>query len=399
MAPGSATTCCHGPAAIGERVTLRCGVLVITLHDHARGHGFRTAGFDYLRIGLACAVFIYHAHWLSYGKASQDAMVLGPFGPVVIAVLPMFFGLSGYLVAGSLDRCKTVLSFLYLRAIRIYPALIADSLLCALIIGPIFTILPRGAYFSDPLFLNYFWNVLGHIQYDLPGVFLENPNGSKVNGQLWTVPFELECYVVIGALSLLGIVRFRYLLLLGTALAQIALSLRQVIVEQHPYPIFLGNELVLSFLWGICVYKFSDKIPFSRVLALVCAGLTVGILYGKLPSNFATLPLVYLTVFLGLQTPALFVSLKTGDYSYGIFLYGSPIQQALATFPNMREWYWSLAIAGPITIAFAVLSWHLLEKRALLLRRYVGVIDKMMAWSKISFGGKKRISPDYVGGA
>jgi peptidoglycan/LPS O-acetylase OafA/YrhL len=57
----------------------------------------------------------------------------------------MFFALSGFLVAGSPERSKTLLTFLGLRAIRIYPALGVEVVLSALLIGTAVTTLPLPA--------------------------------------------------------------------------------------------------------------------------------------------------------------------------------------------------------------------------------------------------------------
>jgi peptidoglycan/LPS O-acetylase OafA/YrhL len=61
---------------------------------------------------------------------------------------------------------------------------------------------------------------------------------------------------------------------------------------------------------------------------------------------------------------------SSGDYSYGIYLYGYPIQQAIAaTFPAHEHWYISLPIALTAVFGIASLSWHFVEKLALRLRR------------------------------
>jgi GT2 family glycosyltransferase len=59
--------------------------------------------------------------------------------------------------------------------------------------------------------------------------------------------------------------------------------------------------------------------------------------------------------------------ISTGDYSYGIYLYGYPITQAvLAAVPALRGQQWlTFCVSGTITFSFAILSWHGLEKRML----------------------------------
>src|SRR5690606_36242360 len=57
---------------------------------------------------------------------------------------------------------------------------------------------------------------------------------------------------------------------------------------------------------------------------------------------------------------------RFGDPSYGIYLYGFPIQQALFAVggPSMGPLE-NTAFAVPIVIALAYASWHVVEKRAL----------------------------------
>jgi peptidoglycan/LPS O-acetylase OafA/YrhL len=179
----------------------------------------------------------------------------------------MFFALSGYLVAGSLERSKTILTFIGLRVIRIYPALAVEVALSAFLIGTAVTTLPLAAYFRDPLFWKYLLNVTGHIHYFLPGVFENNPWPKMVNVQLWTVPIELLCYVALTALALFGGVQRKILI----PLAALGLALAHLIMRSHEYQwhvppyvgVLDGSMLVVCFLTGISLYLFRDKIVWS----------------------------------------------------------------------------------------------------------------------------------------
>jgi peptidoglycan/LPS O-acetylase OafA/YrhL len=59
---------------------------------------------------------------------------------------------------------------------------------------------------------------------------------------------------------------------------------------------------------------------------------------------------------------------RFGDYSYGLYIYAFPIQQALILyFPGIRP----LALFGVaflLTLICAMLSWHLIESPALKLK-------------------------------
>jgi peptidoglycan/LPS O-acetylase OafA/YrhL len=155
--------------------------------------GGRATGFDYLRLVLALAIVVWHSVATSYGLAVAHALYAGPLRAVLGALLPMFFALSGFLVAGSLQRCRTLPMFLALRALRIFPALTVEVVLSALVLGPLLTTLPLAQYLADPLFWQYLRNAGGDVHFFLPGVFAGNPVRGQINAQLWTVPFELKC--------------------------------------------------------------------------------------------------------------------------------------------------------------------------------------------------------------
>jgi peptidoglycan/LPS O-acetylase OafA/YrhL len=134
-----------------------------TLADRIAATGGRTSGFDYMRLLLSVTVVLSHGVIVSYGQPGDAVFWDTPLRPVYRLVLPMFFALSGYLVAGSLERSRTVGVFLGLRVIRIYPALTVEVLLSAFILGPWMTNLGLQAYFGDPQFRHYLLNILGDI--------------------------------------------------------------------------------------------------------------------------------------------------------------------------------------------------------------------------------------------
>ena len=161
-------------------------------------------GFDFLRIALALGVMLWHSLAAVDGNtlAGKDT----PAWLAVYAILPMFFALSGFLVTGSAMRLP-LSQYILNRVFRIVPALGVDILLSALILGPIFTAFTLADYFGGEQFGRYFLNIIGIIHYQLPGVFLDNPLGGVVNGSLWTVPYEILCYVLMSVMIGVGIVR------------------------------------------------------------------------------------------------------------------------------------------------------------------------------------------------
>lgn len=352
--------------------------------------GGRTSGFDYLRIGLAIAVVCFHSALVSYGREADTALWGTWLRPFARAILPMFFALSGYLVAGSLARSKSVTKFLGLRLIRIYPALAVEVFLSALVLGPLVSTVDLGDYLRSPLFHQYLLNVTGNMHYQLPGMFASNPFPGTVNAQLWTVPYELECYLWLATLSVLGLAGRRFIAV-GAAVGFSAVNLL-IFLQVHGWrlPTVLatlpGPQLVVAFLAGVCIYLYGDKIPWSGRLAAGAAGLSLVLLsvppLGDYVSPFV---IAYLTVYIGLCDPPRLALVRGADYSYGVFLYGFAIQQTFASLgPWTHQWWLSILVCVPGSVLVAALSWHLVEKPALTLRNHAAWTAPLAAlWPRL----------------
>lgn len=336
--------------------------------------GGRSSGFDYMRLALSVTVVLLHTVSISYGENADAVFWYGPLKPVYRLVLPMFFALSGYLVAASLERAKTIGVFLGLRVLRIYPALATEVLLSALILGPLLTAVPLLDYFKGSEFHLYLWNVTGDIHYQLPGVFKQNPVGPVVNAQLWTVPYELLCYITLAIFSVAGILRFRAISICAVIFATIGFVAVRFLKYHGHFPetdaAFSGFLLIVAFLSGLTFYLYRDIVPWSGKLAVVC-GLVSVLLVAVIPNGeyAAPLPIAYLTVYLGLTNFPRIGLLNHADLSYGIYLYGYTIQQAVADlFPWSRHWYLNGLISLPLVFLVAGGSWHFIERPALSLK-------------------------------
>ena len=341
---------------------------ILTEQQKAEG---LTTGFDYLRLGLSVAVLVWHSILLTAGPAAYSGLWSGPFRFIPAAILPMFFALSGFLVTGSLMRTN-IHHFLALRAIRLVPALAVEVTLSALILGVAFTTMPLREYFTSSEFFRYFGNILGLVHFTLPGVFAQNTVPRVVNSQLWTVPFELECYAAIVFVSLaLGWGRrllFVTLLVLFSAAVSAEALFNHSIGPSGPPQ---GRALVMAFLAGVGVHLYRGAIPYTH--ALGAGAMLISFIFLEFPDGqyIAAFPIAYQTVWLGLMRPP---RLPFGDWSYGVYLFHFPIEQTIAhLFPGLGHW-WAMALAASLpTAACAGLSWTLIERP--ILRRKARILS------------------------
>jgi peptidoglycan/LPS O-acetylase OafA/YrhL len=349
----------------------------VYIADRIRETKGHANGFDYLRLSLAMAIVLVHSTGASYGLMADLAIWRGAQSLFPHMILPMFFALSGFLVAGSLERCQTLVSFFGLRILRISPALAVEVTLSAILFGPMLTSLGLSAYFTDPRFYSYFLNIVGDIHYRLPGVFAHNPIPFIVNGQLWTVPVELQCYLALGALAAIGVLRNRRLLLVVVVIGQ-ALWAWQALKGGTTENVGAnGPVLTLCFLTGILFAAYKDQIVYSRNLFILSVGVCVLLLSIPRGIYCVVVPASYVTVYLGLLNPPKLKYLFSGDYSYGLYLYGYPVQQAFASLgPWTHHWYLNALVCVPTSFLVAFLSWHIVEKRCLALRRFLPRVEQ-----------------------
>jgi peptidoglycan/LPS O-acetylase OafA/YrhL len=288
----------------------------------------------------------------------------GPTRPFYVAMVPMFFTLSGFLVTGSAFRVRATSTFLAFRALRIFPALSVEITLSALFLGPIFRTLPLRDYSSHPDFFRYFGNIVGFITYYLPGVFQGN-RITIVNGNLWTFPPEFHCYLVTALLMVAGLLYWRSAFSIVLALATVVFTILNGIGDFGQDSLaFSGATMTYYFFVGMLFFQWKEYIPLRWSLFGIASAVSYLLLLSRHTIFFAPIFLAYFTVFLGFVDLPEMKWLKNRDYSYGIYLYGYPIAQAwLAAFPSLRGHnYVEPALAFVTAALFAALSWHNLEK-------------------------------------
>lgn len=351
-------------------------------------------GFDFLRIALAFTIVFSHSFLLT---GNDEFFRSSPLWFAEYALVPMFFALSGFLIAGSAQRLS-LKNFLLNRGLRIVPALAVDIVVCALIIGPLVTPVALSYYFGSADFFKYFLNIVGWIHYSLPGVFENNPT-HRVNGALWTVPWEIFCYIIMSGLMITSIVKSWQKTTALTAAFIVMGIVVQLYGHHLPYRVNLvlstffvsrGAQLVFAFLLGILAYQLREVIPHSRVLLAISAVIAIAAIFVLSSPSIETVPnriivipaLVYITVFIGLTPVPLPSVFHKGDYSYGVYLYHDPFLQILIGLapgiflaPKVGALaLYAIGICAAMTVA--VISWHMIEKPILGMRKKFSFVAK-----------------------
>lgn len=320
--------------------------------------------FNLMRLVAAWMVIYGHAAaitGLPYTDAFGTATQLRSAGAVAV---DLFFVASGFLIAASLER-NDVRGYLVSRGLRILPALIVCVALTTFVLGPLVTTAAR--YWSDPATWHYFAVNASLLlsRFHLPGVFEAHPN-PVVNGSLWTLPNEARLYVLLLVAWLLGLLApRRYTPLWALAmLAGYALAWAYWPLPDHIQKI---GECTAFFITGslLWVNRAHVRLSGAAVLALLLAFVLLrGGTWAHLP-YFGLLTYGTLYVALRVRLPLI----RHTDLSYGLYLYGWPAQQLAWMLPAGRTIAGNVVIASAIALTLGALSWFLVERPALRLKK------------------------------
>jgi peptidoglycan/LPS O-acetylase OafA/YrhL len=332
----------------------------------------RDNNFDLIRVVAAFTVLFAHSRALSGAPLPHPELTLRGFDASAVAV-DVFFFTSGFLVAGSLFSRANIFEFAWARAMRIFPALWAMLLITVIGLGLFVGTLPAAEFFGSAITRDYVAHcatLVNGVRYHLPGLFADNHLPDIVNGSLWTLPIEWRLYEYLAAGWVLlafrpasRVAAFRY------AMPAAALILMAAAIKTFFVAHARDGALVPTFMFfygaALQMWRARINLSFVRGAALLAA-------LGAASLNWGAFLAVYLATlgplvlhFAYLPGGPLRAYNRVGDYSYGVYIYAFPVQQALiAVIPGLS--LTGLNIYAPaLTLACAALSWHFLEKPAL----------------------------------
>ena len=336
---------------------------------------WRVNNFDLLRLLAALQVAVVHS--IGFLKPT------GYFARLLEASLdrfpgvPIFFVISGVLISKSYERSDSLRDYLRNRCLRIFPGLwvclvVSVAVILALGVGSLCRI-------TTPAWLLWWAGQMSIFQ-NFRAAFLK-PLSAGLNGSLWTIPVELEFYIILPALY--GILRLRRRLgnmrLLAIALASLALQLlivsNQPVVQVRAYSL-LGMTLapyLWMFLVGVSIQRNWSTVRgwlFGRAhwwglgyLMLCAAGRWLHVATGgNYMSPVYLLPLAGLIVSLAMSAPQLSDRiLRHHDVSYGLYLYHMLVIDLLVVLAAPSGWA-PIAATIIVSLGLAALSWTLVEK-------------------------------------
>ena len=349
-----------------------------------------------MRVSAALGVLLAHCWPLGFGEGSPGNRLSRGQTDLGSLSLDVLFIVSGFLNTDSALRGSSP-RFLWKRFLRLFPGFWVCLLVTAFVIAPIVAWKENGSlagFWShsdgpfDYVIVNWFMSMN---QFTIAGLLSTTPFGqlsggpSAFNGSLWTLRYEVGCFVLLAILLGSGALRrARWVVPAMVAIAFTLIAADTVRASswtiRPPDRGALGPILVFGtfearwvlylgflFLLGSAARLYCSRVPIDMRLALAAAAIAIvtfrfgGWLMLGLPSY------AYLVIFAGVTLPSRLHRIgRTNDYTYGIYIYAFPIQQAAALFgaaDHGKLLY--IVVTVVLTAALAILSWHLVEHPAM----------------------------------
>ncbi len=338
----------------------------------------RVNNFDLIRILAALQVVYLHGYehlQLKHPPAVRNALGLFPG-------VPVFYFLSGILISMSWENAPQFGTFVRNRALRIFPALVAVTLLSVtglFVIGYL-----NSNDVTRPTFLVWVVGQMTVLQFYTPD-FMRGFGSGALNGSLPTITVELQFYALVPllytALRLTKRTRKTSNALLGALIVVFAIA-------NHAYNEFggQGSETMAMkllnvsfvpwfymFLCGVFVQRnfqwFASKLQGTGLILLGAYFVFGWVVRGQLgwqisnalnPVTFVVLAATIFAVAYSLPTLADQL-LHRNDISYGVYIWHMPLFN-LMMHEQLIESTADFLHAVIIVLALAGLSWLIVER-------------------------------------
>lgn len=336
----------------------------------------RLNNFDLIRLLAAGQVVLWHGiEHLKVDVPVDLLWLLGSFPGV-----PIFFFVSGYLVAASFRRKRSLGGYFSNRALRIFPGL------WVCFVFTVSTIVLLHDLDKATARNLIFWIVPNLVGLAQTPWFLKSFGSGSVNGSLWTIPVELQFYLALPLLVWLlarnpwrWMVAFSVALLSGMAYLlwlrpTVHGLLQDALLRSLPSWLYLfmvgmvleaNTDWVKRWLTGKFIYWLFGYLIWIVLLRSVGVWTT-----GNDATPLSLLPLAGVVVSGAFTARSLSERiLKGNDISYGVYLYHMPVVNTLIAAYGAAALGWAgLLVCVVSTTALAVASWQWVERPALRLK-------------------------------
>jgi peptidoglycan/LPS O-acetylase OafA/YrhL len=324
-----------------------------------RNYFHESRNLDLLR--SAAVLFVYVGHLISFLSLNKS----GFFALLARAGVLIFFVHTSLVLMLSMERMKTsgltlYRTFLIRRAFRIYPL----SICCVLcVIASRIPFMPLEAYK---------WPGWGTVAANL--LLVQNVTGHKsVIGPLWSLPWEVQMYLVLPALFLswrsspwMTVITGYFVTIAAVGLGVLTGSRATQLLLF--FPCFLGGMLALTLVRS----NVRPKLPaylWPLAILLVCS--VFSILNHSAWSRRAIYPEWMLCTALGLFIPMFEeiriqrivgkVGAQVAKYSYGIYLAHVPVLWFSLVILKNEALAIRLGVLIVLTFSIPVLLYYLIE--------------------------------------
>jgi peptidoglycan/LPS O-acetylase OafA/YrhL len=342
--------------------------------------------FGFLRLLFASLVIAGHSPEFVDGNNAREILTMMfhtmSFGGLAV---DGFFIISGFLVTESYMASRSTSSFLAKRVIRIYPGFCVACLVCIFIFAPM-----AGA--EQHHFAPAWWVVQIEqtltlngpvIKGALPGLHLP-----FLTGAMWTIKFEFICYLLVAASGALGLLQKRRILLFVSIVLVTARVISVFYAWQPPMPPYNNGifgvyndpnsllNFVSVFSVGMCFRLYADKIRLTKYGLAVSALAFLVLMRIPFLAELGVMTFgAYIIFFVAFSVQSKWLRRINSRYdiSYGIYLYGSSVALLFIFYDRHINPAILCIITLAVAVVFGFISWHLVEKPFLSLKKGRGM--------------------------
>lgn len=317
---------------------------------------------DLVRIFLASVVIIGHSYYLVATERHDIVQSMIGFTYSSSLAVKLFFFISGLVVTNSLISKNSISSFITSRTFRIFPGLVIALCISALAIGPLISNIGIESYYSHR---EVYWYIIDNTRLKmvdtLPGVFSNNHFKNSINGSLWTLSYEVGCYIFLLGCYMAGAGKSR---LIGSLLC-IAIIIEPLLPSRYLITWLSPSDevtyLPTCFALGALLAINKDIISLNMK---TCVGFMIMTWMVSNTRHYQYF--FYITACLTLLQISSMAAMNKfkpkNDISYGIYIYGFTVQQCFAfLFPHSGVLFNQVASLA-CSYIIAMLSWKFIEK-------------------------------------